>query len=87
MDDAAGPASASTPRTSAEQDMLAELESRWGEAYIIGHDEERGWWAARRGSIGRFFTAPGPGELQEAIAGDCQAGPGPRDLPADGGSR
>ncbi|TVZ02105.1 hypothetical protein EAS64_25020 [Trebonia kvetii] len=86
MDDAAGCTSASTPRTSADQDVLAELETHWGESYIIGHDEERGWWAARRDVIGRFFTSPGPDELQEAIAGDYQAEPGQRDLSADGGN-
>ena len=86
MDDAAGCASASTPESSAGRDALAELEIRWGDAYMIGHDELRGWWAARRDRIGVFFTALGPDELQEAMAAGYEAEPGSRDLPAEGGN-
>jgi hypothetical protein len=61
MHDSAGWAAAG----SAGKDALAGLEIHRGEAYIIGHDEKRGWWAARRDRIGRFFTAPGPDELRD----------------------
>lgn len=79
MEDAAGRTAASM---AADEDALSALEFDWGEAYMIGHDEERGWWAARRDRIGSYFTAPGPEELREAIRGDYDLKPVPRDLPA-----
>jgi hypothetical protein len=41
----------------------------WGEFYLIGYDDEHGWWAARRDRIGAL-TEEGPGELRAAMADD-----------------
>ena len=62
---------------------LEELRWHWGDAYLIGHDDERGWWAARRDQIGVFITAAGPEELWSAIHADYEAKPVPRDIGAD----
>ena len=51
-------------------DALEALRLDWGGLYMIGHDEEHGWWAARHGRIGHVITGDGPDELQAAIAGD-----------------
>ena len=40
-----------------EQDAHEALRFSWGDAYEIGHDDERGWWAARRDRIGASLTA------------------------------
>ena len=62
---------------------LEELRWHWGDAYLIGHDDERGWWAGRRDQIGVFMTAAGPEELWSAIHADYAAKPVPRDIGAD----
>jgi hypothetical protein len=63
---------------------LEALRWHWGEAYMIGHDDERGWWAARRDRIGGLLAAADPGGLEQAILADYRLKPVPRDLPADG---
>jgi hypothetical protein len=62
-------------------DALAELRWDWGEAYRIGHDPVRGWWARRRDNLGGDITADGPDELREAVRADYGARRVPRDLP------
>ena len=84
MEHAAGRTAASTGMTAAEKDALAALEFDWGEAYLIGRDDEGGWWAGRRDRIGVLLNAPGPEELREAIRADYEFKPVPRDLPAEG---
>ena len=64
-----------------DQDALKALEFGWGEAYEIGHDEERGHWARRRDGIGGDITAPGPDELWQAIRKDYDLKPVHRDVP------
>jgi hypothetical protein len=77
------PQASDRPRsTIADKDALDALEFDWGEAYMIGRDDERGWWAARRDRIGGYFTAPGSDELREAIRVDYDLKPVPRDLPS-----
>ena len=81
MEHAAGRTAASDR---AEKDALDALEFDWGDAYMIGRDDERGWWAARRDRIGGYFTAPGTDELRTAIRADYGLEPVPRDVsPAD----
>jgi hypothetical protein len=81
MEHAAGRTAASGR---AEKDALDALEFDWGEAYMIGRDDERGWWAARRDRIGGYFTALGPDELRAAIRADYDLKAVQRDLPAPG---
>jgi hypothetical protein len=57
----------------------------WGEAYLIGHDDERGYWAARRDRIGGLLTAADPDELRQAIIEDYAVKPVPREPAARGG--
>jgi hypothetical protein len=37
---------------SVDEAALEALRFGWGDAYLIGHDDERGYWAARRDKIG-----------------------------------
>jgi hypothetical protein len=46
----------------------------WGDVYDIGHDDERGWWASRRGVIGHILIAADPAELGRMLGDDF--GPG-----------
>lgn len=57
---------------------LAALQWNWGEAYLIGCDEEHGWWASRRDQIGGLITEAGPDELRAAIIADYDLKPVPR---------
>ena len=34
-------------------EALEAIRFGWGDAYVIGYDDERGYWAARRDRIGR----------------------------------
>ena len=40
----------------ADEQALAALRWGWGEAYRIGWDAARGWWAARRDGKGGHIT-------------------------------
>jgi hypothetical protein len=66
------PQAALTVTTEAQ---LQALREKWGAFYAAGFDEERGWWAARRGRPGHLLTAPGPGELGKAITRDKRRPP------------
>jgi hypothetical protein len=46
----------------------------WEDEYLIGFDEDAGWWASRRGLVGHIMTAHTPEELGQALGGDF--GPG-----------
>ena len=59
---------------------LEELRSDWGDAYLIGHDGGRRWWAARRGQTGGLLTAEGPGDLRAQILADYAGHPVPREV-------
>jgi hypothetical protein len=80
MDDKAAPQAAGTG--TADEHALAELRWGWGEAYRIGWDPARGWWARRRDGLGEDITAGDPGGLSTAVYRDYSLRPVPRDLPA-----
>jgi hypothetical protein len=63
----------------ADDDALQALQWNWGEAYEIGHDSERGWWAARRDRTGSLLTGAGPDGLRAAIRVDYAQKRVPRD--------
>ena len=64
----------------ADERALAALRWGWGEAYRIGQDATRGWWAARRDGEGGDITAGDSTELWQAIVDDYGLFPVPRDL-------
>jgi hypothetical protein len=68
----------------ADDEALEALRWDWGEAYLIGHDDERGWWAARRDRIGSLLIGADPGGLREQIRADYVVKKVPRDLPVTG---
>jgi hypothetical protein len=69
-----------TPR---EQDALEAVNFGWGDAYLIGHDDDRGYWAARRDRIGGLLMAADADELRRAISEDYALKPVPRELLPD----
>lgn len=68
-------------RQAGEQELAA-LQWNWGEAYLIGCDDDHGWWASRRDQIGGLITEAGPDELRAAIIADYELKPVPRDFAA-----
>jgi hypothetical protein len=62
----------------ADEQELAALQWNWGEAYLIGYDEDHGWWASRRDQIGGLLAESGPDELAAAIRADYTLKPVPR---------
>jgi hypothetical protein len=50
------------------------LQLIWDDGYLIGHDDEHGWWASRRGVTGHIITANSPEELGQMLGDDF--GPG-----------
>jgi hypothetical protein len=69
--------------TPSEQDALEAVRFGWGDAYMIGHDDERGYWAARRDRIGGLLTAADADELRQAISEDYALKPVPREALPD----
>ena len=67
--------------TGADEDALAALRFNWGEAYRIGWDPVREWWAHRRDDLGGDITADDAEGLWKAIHEDYELKPVPRDLP------
>ena len=68
-----------------EEEALEAIRCGWGDAYLVGHDDERGYWAARRDRIGGLLTALSPDELRQAITEDYTVKPVPREPAARGG--
>jgi hypothetical protein len=64
--------------TGADQDTLAALRYGWGEAYRIGWDDARGWWARRRDDIGGDIIANDADGLWNEIREDYDLKPVPR---------
>jgi hypothetical protein len=62
-----------------EQDALEALRWDWDTAYLIDHDEENGWHAARKDKIGELITADDPDALRREIAGNYAMKPVPRE--------
>ena len=77
----AAPQAAGAGAGTAGEQALAALRWGWGEAYRIGWDGVRGWWAARRDGKGGDITAADSDELWQAITDDYTLLPVPRDLP------
>ena len=68
----------------ADDEALEALRWDWGEAYLIGHDDERGWWAARRDRIGSLLIGADPDALRAAIRADYALKRVPRDSATTG---
>jgi hypothetical protein len=58
-----------------DENALADLRWGWGDAYRIGWDARRGWWANRRDGKGDDITAADPDELWAAIYADYTSSP------------
>ena len=58
-----------------DENALADLRWGWGDAYRIGWDARRRWWANRRDGKGDDITAADPGELWAAIYADYASSP------------
>jgi hypothetical protein len=56
-------------------ELLEALRRKHGRRYLVGYDEERGWWAARHGRPGHLLTAPRRDELGAAITRDKRRPP------------
>lgn len=67
--------------STADSDALGALRFGWGDAYEIGHDDERGCWARRRDGLGGDITAGDPDALWAAIRADYDVKAVPRGLP------
>jgi hypothetical protein len=61
--------------TALDENALADLRYGWGEAYRIGWDARRGWWANRRDGKGDDIKAPDPEKLWDAIYADYASCP------------
>ena len=70
-----------------DESAAAALRWGWGEAYCIGCDASRGWWANRLDNLGGDIVADDPDGLWRAILEDYTLRPVPRDLPASGERR
>jgi hypothetical protein len=79
MDEAA-PRAAVT--TAVDENALAELRWGWGDAYRIGWDARRRWWANRRDGKGEDLTATDHDALWAAIFADYTSCPVRRDYSA-----
>ena len=77
MDEAAPQAASGK---TADEQALAALRWDWGEAYRIGWDAVRGYWAQRRDNLGGDITADDPEALFAAIRADYALKKVPRDL-------
>lgn len=66
-----------------DEAALEAIRFDWGDAYMIGRDDERGWWAGRRDRIGGLIAKADPEELRRAIADDYSVKPVPRDVSAE----
>lgn len=62
-------AAAQSGRT-AEEAALDALRLDYGGAYLIGHDDDHGWWASRRDQVGGYLAENTPDELRAAMAAD-----------------
>lgn len=74
MDEAA-PQAAEGATDTADDDALNALRYGWGEAYRIGWDARRRWWANRRDGKGQDITAADHNELWTAIFADYTSSP------------
>jgi hypothetical protein len=73
MDEAA-PQAAGGTGTEDIAKVLDVLLLLWEDEYLIGHNDDLGWWASRRGAVGHIITANSPEELGQMIGDDFGAG-------------
>ena len=73
MDEAA-PQAAGGTGTEDIAKVLDVLLLLWEDEYRIGHNDDLGWWASRRGVIGHIITAGSPEELGRMISDEFGAG-------------
>ncbi|MGH3181685.1 MAG: hypothetical protein ACRDOE_07245 [Streptosporangiaceae bacterium] len=76
------PAGDAATGAGAGEDALGALRSGWDDAYDIGRDDERGYWARRRDGLGGDLTADDPDVLGSAIRADYAVKRVPCGLPA-----
>jgi hypothetical protein len=62
-----------------EEKALEALRWDWDTAYVIGHDDEHGWYDGRRDRIGELITADDPDALRRKIAENYAIKPVPRE--------
>lgn len=78
-DEEAPPAALMAEPTAMELLALEALRFNWGDAYELGFDPGRGWWAKRRDGMGGYLLADGPEGLGSAIREDYALRPVPRE--------
>jgi hypothetical protein len=54
--------------------VLDVLRLLWEDEYLVGFDDDHGWWASRRSSIGHIMTANSPEELGQMLGDDFGSG-------------
>jgi hypothetical protein len=76
----AGPGSVADGTNQAQEELrpwdeaaLEAIRFGWGDAYEIGHDDERGYWARRLDRIGVLILADSPDKVHEQVAADYAA--------------
>ena len=74
MGEAAAPQAAGGMSAEDIAKVLDVLWLLWEDDYLIGFDDERGWWASRRGVVGHIMTADSPEELGQMIGDDFGTG-------------
>ena len=62
-----------------EKKALEALRWDWDTAYVIGYDDEHGWYAGRRDRIGELITADDPDALRRKIGENYAIKPVPRE--------
>ncbi len=82
MEHAGGKPAGDRQRAAVDEQALEKLRFGWGDAYEIGHDDKRGYWARRLDGLGEDLTADDPDALWNAMNADYTAKAVPRDLPA-----
>lgn len=54
--------------------VLDALRPLWEDEYLVGFDDDHGWWASRLGVIGHIMTANSPEELGQMLGDDFGSG-------------
>jgi hypothetical protein len=61
------PVPAGQPGERVIAETLDALRLLWDDKYLVGYDDDLGWWASRRGVIGHIITAETPDELDRQL--------------------
>jgi hypothetical protein len=67
MEHAVGKPAGAGQQAGVDADALEAIRYGWDTAHLIGYDDKRGYWAARRDRIGGLLTAANPDGLRQAI--------------------